>query len=129
MPDDKINNAEQNINEPCADGAREKGFEEFSEFFGRYKAETDAKIAKLEEEIERLKEELAENGITDDPVAKERARIRYFADHEEASRVQEAIEKGRAEGRAEIEAERAAITKALRDSGFSEEQINYILND
>ncbi len=68
------------------------------------------------------------NNMSNDPAVRELARIRYFAEHEEASRMQDAMNKGRAEEKAKHEAEMAAISKAMRESGMTEEQINSILN-
>lgn len=66
--------------------------------------------------------------LSDDEKIREAARKREEALFNERSIIQAEREQVRAEERAKRETEMAAISKAMRESGMTEEQINSILN-
>ncbi len=76
-----------------------------------------------------FKKIFTENDLSEDTKIREMARLREKALHDEASALANAenkgIEKGRAEGKAEAEAD---IIKKMKAYGMSEEQIKAILS-
>ncbi len=94
--------------------------------------------AKTKEELDMLSETTKNVGVqkavavikelSADEKIREAARKREEALFNERSIMQAEREQGRAEERAKRETEMAAISKAMRESGMTEEQINSILN-